>query len=369
MDTRVVLYIIVLLFGFFLITLNRQGSTERKVYIILTCTLLVLESSLRSVLVGPDTYSYCVEFMDVKGESWGDIWHGFIDAYIYGVGKDPGFHVLIKFFLNFSDNFNLFLLLIALIFFVPLGKILYKNTTTIWQLMFAFVLYIALFHIIALSGIRQQIATGGCFMAYLCLGKDKPIRASIILLVSTTFHVSALLFFLMLAAYFLFLKKEVHVEKQIHFVSLLLIPVMLVSAKGFMGWLASFLANDYYGVYSEKIMAGGAETFVLLMELLSFICFVCINKENIKNNKSYNLLYATLPMTTLFAPLIMLDGAMIRLVQYFSIFMLLLFPLSVELKFKGSRNTIYLIAIIILLILSLRNPFNYSFFWDVTQTV
>ena len=322
---------------------------------------------MRSVLVGPDTYQYYLEFLRVKTESWNEIWHSFIDAYIYGEGKDAGFHVLIKFFLNFSDSFNLFLLLIAFVFFVPLGKILYDNTTNIWQLMFAFVLYIALFQIIALSGIRQQIATGGCFMAYLCLSKDKPIRASIILLVSATMHVSSLIFFLMVAGYFLFLKQEIHIEKQIHLASLLLIPVMLASANAFMGWLASFLKNDYYECYSEKMMAGGAETFVFMMILLSVLCFICISKDAIVSNKKYNLLYATLPMSSLFCPLIMLDGAMIRLVQYFSIFMLLLFPLSVELKFRSSRNIIYIIAIIILLILSLKNPFHYTFFWEVNS--
>lgn len=365
MDSRIYLYIIVILFGLSLIALSKQDHGSRKIYVILITTLLVLESSLRSVYVGPDTYQYYTEFMSVKTLTWDYIWRCFGYAYIDGSGKDPGFHVLIKFFLNFSDSFNLFLLLIALIFFVPLGKILYENTTSIWQLMFAFVLYIALFHIIALSGIRQQIATGGCFMAYLCLNKNKPISAVIILLVSTTFHVSASIFFLMVGSYFLFLKKEVHVEKQIHFASLLLIPVMLVSAKGFMGWLASFLANDYYAVYSEKTMAGGAETFVLLMELLSLICFICIKKEILLLNKSYNLLYATLPMTTLFAPLIMLDGAMIRLVQYFSLFMMLLFPISIDLKFKSASRSIYVIAIIILLVLSLSNSFHYTFFWEL----
>ena len=366
MDTRVVLYIIVLLFGLLLITSNNQHPTARKVYIISICTLLVLESSLRSLLVGPDTYSYYVEFEGVKNQHWGEIWHSFIDTYIYGEGKDAGFHVLIKSFLFFSDSFNFFLFVIALIFFIPLGKILYSNTTNIWQLMFAFVLYIALFHIIALSGIRQQIATGGCFMAYQCLSNNKPIRAAILILVSITLHVSATIYLLMIGAYYVFLKQEIHIEKQIHLASLLLIPVMLVSARGFVGWMASFLINDYYGGYAEKAIAGGAETFVLLMELLSLICFICINIEIIKNNKSCNLLYATLPMTTLFAPLVMLDGAMIRIVQYFSIYMLLLFPLSIELKFKRYTYSIYLIAIIILLVLSLRQPFNYTFFWEIT---
>lgn len=366
MDTRIVLYIIVLVFGLFLIASNNQGQTARKVYIISICTLLVLESSLRSVLVGPDTYSYYWEFLGVKNEHWREIWHSFIDTYIYGEGKDAGFHVFIKSFLFFSDSFNFFLFVIALIFFIPLGRILYSNTTNIWQLMFAFVFYIALFRIIALSGIRQQIATGGCFMAYLRLSNNKPIRASILILISATFHISATLFFLMIFAYYLFIKQEIHIEKQIHFTSLLLIPIMWVSARGFVGWLASFLKNDYYGAYSENAMAGGAETFVVLMELLSLICFVFINKETIKNNKSYNLLYATLPMTTLFAPLIMLDGAMIRIVQYFSIYMLLLFPLSIELKFKRYNYLLYLIAIIILLVLSLRQPFNYTFFWEIT---
>lgn len=365
MDIRIILYIVIIGFGFFFIMRNQHGDRTRKLYIWIVMPLLLLESSLRNINVGPDTISYYYEFLSVQDESWRQIWQSFFNTYVLGEGKDAGFHFLIKGFQGFSTDFNAFLFFIGLVFFIPLACILYENTNNMWQLTFAFTLYVALFQIIAMSGIRQQIATGGCFIAYLLLSKRKYKLSFLLVVFSGLFHISSLIFLTIILFYLLCEKFSFRIAKVLHIVSFLLIPAMVVASRSFISFLASFLKNDYYMAYAEHDLLGGAETYFVLMELLSLFCFICISKEAIIREKSLRLMYLTIPMTTILTPLVMLDGSMIRLGQYFTLFMMMLFPKGIELSFRNSRGLLYIISIITLVCLSLRDTFNYSFFWQM----
>ncbi len=368
MDIRVLLFCVIIGFGLLCIMRNKHDAKTRKVYIRLVIVLLLLESCLRSIWVGTDTISYYREFLDVINESWKAIWQRVFDAYVLGEGKDAGFHFLIKGFQWISTDFNLFLFFIGLLFYIPLGRILYLNTNNMWQLTFAFTLYVALFQIIALSGIRQQIATGGCFIAYLMLLKGNFKMSVMIVLLSGLFHLSSLIFLILILLFFLTEKFNLHFEKGIHVVSFALIPLMLRLAQPFILFLASFSKNDYYASYADRSMEGGAETFFYLMILLSLFCFLFISKKAICQDRSLKLMYLTIPMATILSPLVMLDGSMIRLGQYFTLYMMMLFPIGIELSFKKSRQLLYFIAIIILVVLSLKNSFDYTFFWQIPNS-
>ncbi len=228
--------------------------------------------------------------------------------------------------------------------------------------MFAFVLYVALFHIIALSGIRQQIATSGCFIAYLLLSKDKYIWASLIIILSGFFHISSLVFGALVGLYIMNVKWKWNLEKFFHACAILLIPVMLSSLIQFVSFIASFLENEYYQGYAEDGIAGGAMTYVVLMESLSVICFLFINKDILKSQPHVKIMYQVLPLATILVPLVTMNGAMIRLGQYFTIFMLMLFPYAIEGFFTRYYKWVYSASIFILLVLSLNNEYYYAIF-------
>lgn len=368
MDIRIVLYIVIIGLGLSFIIFKKNSPQARRYYIRIIVILLILESGLRSVMVGPDTYSYFLEFNGVPMESWDMIFQNFYNTYVLGEGKDAGFHFVIKIIQLFSTNFNVFLLVIAVLFYIPLGRILYENTTSILQLMFALTLFVALFQIIALSGIRQQIATGGCLTAYLLLSRDRYVLAILMVSLSATIHISSLLFFLIIGMYILNAKAQFDICKPLHIISLLLIPIAISQARSIILYLASFIANDYYSAYGDKSAAGGAGTYVLFIMLLSLFCLIFISKKALNSSKQLKLMYFTVPFATMLSPLVMFDGAMIRLGQYFTLFFMMLFPLGVELKFRDSQNLIYTIVIVALMILSLNNDFNYTFFWQINTS-
>ena len=324
--------------------------------------LFILESSLRSVNVGPDTQGYYNDYNTISGLSWSDIWGGFISSYQQGEGKDPGFVLFVKLVQALPGDFNFFLFVSALIFFIPLGLILYKYSTHSLQLVFAFTLYVALFHIVALSGIRQQIATGLTFLALYELGKGRMWRCILFIALGSIIHISALVFLL---APLLSLFNWRYL-KPIHLGSFLTIPFVALNAGAILSITASFLANDYYSAYGTGESTGEAFVYIILMELLSFFCYLAIKRDQLRDNPNVTLLYLMLPLLTVTVPLISLNGAMIRIGQYFTLYMMLLAPIAVDsLSRRTSRSGIYIIMIAALIVLSLNSgSFHYSFFWQ-----
>lgn len=362
MDIRLVLITLVILLGLFFNFGKDEGRRMQKWYVIIMITFLIFESSLRSVWVGPDTYGYYNDFEFIKGLNWSEVWGSFYSTYQQGEGKDPGFTLFVKVIQIFSGDFNFFLFIAALIFFIPLGIILYNYSSHTLQLAFAFTLYVALFHIVALSGVRQQIATGFTFMAFLLLGRRKRFYSMLVVFLASMLHISAASFLLVPLLSFL----NVRYLKPIHFASFAIIPIAIIYAGRIMLFLASFLANDYYTTYGQEESSGGAVLYIVLMELLSLFCYMAIRKKDVISVRDIGLLYIMLPLLTMTVPLITLNGAMIRMGQYFTLYMMLLAPIAIDLfTQKMMRTTAYCFAIAVLAFLSLSSgPFRYTFYWQ-----
>ena len=362
MNIKLALFAFVILLGMIFGTRKDVNRKQQKWYVILMTAVLILESSLRSVNVGNDTMSYYYTFLSIKNMSWGEIFASFSTSFKGGEGKDPGFALFVKIIQIVSGDFNFFLFVSALVFFIPLGMILYRYSNHILQLIFAFTLYIALFHIVALSGIRQQLATGFTFMAFLLLGDGKRILSALVIVLGSMLHISAALFLLVPVLSYM----NRRALKPIHLASFLTIPFAIIYAGAIMTFLASFLTNDYYGTYGEDESAGGAVTYIALMELLSFFCYIAIKKKSVVNDINTGLLYIMLPLLTMTVPLISLNGAMIRVGQYFTLYMMLLAPIALDsFSAKGSNKIYYFGMIAALVLLSFNSgAFDYSFFWQ-----
>ena len=278
MNVKLVLYIIIIVLGIIFGNGEDPNGFKRKSYIIIIISLLILESSLRSIYVGPDTIGYYYNFLADKENTWSDVWSYFKSSYVEGEGKDAGFLVFTKLVQLFTTDFHIFLFVCAIVFFVPMGVILYRYSTHILQLVFAFTLYVTLFNIVALSGIRQQLATGFSFMAFLQLGKKHYLKSLLLIIAGSFLHIS-LSFYLVVFAITLFGAKQV---KTIHLFSFATIPLVIVFAGPFMLFIASFLTNDYYSTYGSHAAMGGGYTYIILIELLSLFCFIAIKKEAVE---------------------------------------------------------------------------------------
>lgn len=367
MEIRYLIYAVIIISFFLLnqgwnLNSNLRQDKKRRTFIGIATFILVVESSFRGYSVGNDTINYYNEFNRVAYYSWNDVFYRFIET-IEGSEKDPGFQVIVKCFQLISGEFRIFLLGAAMWFFVPMGIILYRYSKNLYHLLFAYVLFVALFNIVVLSGVRQQLATGFSFCAYIALMNKKYIRSAIIIALGMTVHISSFVFCLLFPL-IIFCRST----KKFHLASLCLIPIVIAYGGTIALYMASFSPNDYYLGYGEHEAHMGSINFVLCLTASSLLSYLAIKKTEIISDYNLRLLYATLPLATFFAPLIMQGPSLIRLGQYFTLFFMITIPFSLD-KMFGIKNkdVCYGVAVILLLYMSLKSGFNYYFFWDDPQ--
>lgn len=352
MDSRVILFVLIIL-GYFLI-----GKKSRKGYIIFLCVLLCLEGGLRHIAVGRDTYSYFIHFLSSQNLSWSDILQQFKLAYLEGEAKDPGYLIVEKLFLSVSDDWQLFLFVLSSFFFYALGSFIYNNTRNSLQVLFAFVLYVALLHISILCVLRQAICMAITFLITPLILKRNWFLFAIITILASTIHVS-MLFVLFLYPISLM---NFTAKKYLLLLAFFLVPVIALNANGIISYMASFIENEYYMSYAESEGRSGAMSYFVLCSLVAL--FVFFNIEMFNTSKK-SLYVAGIIMLTLLAPLVIVHGTLIRLSQYFAFYMMFAIPIAFENKSVGlSPKFAYAIAITILIILTFNTSFSYYFFWE-----
>lgn len=342
---------------------SSKGNTPiyRRNYIIFMMIILTMESCLRGLSIGSDTYNYYYLFKSMGTESWVDIWQAFKTRYIDFKGtEDIGFNVYNKLIYTIWPNFSFFLFISALTFFIPLGKLLNKYTNDFQQLIFIFILYVALFNMIAMSGVRKEIALGCTIGAFMFYVDKKYVKCTICILLGTVIHMTTLLFLLIP---FLSLLKP-SILKTLHLLAFISVPAVIAFSKPIILLLAETSGNERYSVYAGEAQ-GGAMTFCILIEMISLFCLYAFRKIDLSQSPFLSKLYIMLPCFTFFAPLITNNGSMIRISQYFHLYLVLLFPYAIDLVFKGNRQAIYAILCLILCILSLMNSSSdYLFIWE-----
>lgn len=363
MDLRIFLYLFVIILGLVFIGLpNTQRN--RSIYINIILTMLILESCLRGLSVGTDTFKYKVIFDGVNSMSWDELFKMFRERYIeHANDMDVGYWILQKVVHIFSHDFQVFLFVCALFFFIPFGNLLKRFDIDMWDLVFIFVFYVALFNPIAMSGTRKEIALG---ISILCVIKylDKKYISAIIWFILGFFVHMSILGVLLIPALNLFGSKFI---KVIHGISFLTIPASILFSGQIIGFFAESVDNEHYSDYAQDVANGGGMTFVLLMELIILLCFIFIKRESLGKSYILKTMYSALPFATFFVPLITNNGSMIRLSQYFHIYVLFLLPYLISRVFTQDKRSLYGVLTILLFAMSMASDSvvsEYQFFWS-----
>ena len=350
MDTRFWIFTIVLLSYLMLRGSANKESAKRKL-VIIACGLLALESGLRHVCVGPDTFGYYGFFQKDASTPWQLVLAGLlVDGSDF---RDPGYSILSKAFSTIIPSWQLYLVALAGLFFLSLGRLWNRYIASLEGVLFATTLFIALFHIIVLSGMRQQItmSLSMLLIPYLEERKWKIVLPTI----AVGFLIHASFVFYLAFIPFYVLKKDRF--KLFLTIAILLIPFVAVSARSIVAFMASQMSNDYYMGYAQSTAEGNPYTYIALCTSISI--FFLFNYQMFKTAPVF--MKAAAVMMTLAVPLIVLDGSMIRIGQYFTIYMMLSLPYIVD--YTYSKN-MYLGMIVILCFLTYIQPQTYHFFWE-----
>lgn len=352
MDSRIYIYLL-FLFAYFILSHNGNSKRNANKFAKFCCFLLFLESGLRHANVGPDTPTYYMSFLGLKTESFLNLLNRYYDAYVLGVARDPSYSLIVKLFTTMTDSWQLFLLFAAGVYFGALYKFLTRYVETLQGMLLAFTFCISLFHIIPLSGMRQQFTMAIAMLLPSLIEGKRMLPFLAVVLMGSTIHVSLSFVLPLYFLYHYFLGNS----KKLIVLAFLCVPVIALGAKSILEVLVSFVNNNYYAGYltDEK---SGAFLYIVFFSFVVFTAIYYYDKVGLKNQK---LFCSTLIMISLTVPLIVVDGAMIRIGQYFTIYSMLFLPYIVH---QAKNKVLYYGLLIALLFLAFKGNFEYYFFWE-----
>lgn len=346
---------IILLFAFALIFLYKSPTKQkRKIFVCLASLQWILLSGLRHVSVGADTYEYYNSFVRSFDVSWKEAMENFKGVLSGDIeGKDPGYLLFEKICGYFTSNYQIYLIIVAIIFTGLMGYFIYVNSR---DPLISFLLYSCLFYaFFSITGIRQTIATAlSVFVGYELIKKRKLLLFVCIILLAATLHKSALIFL----PYYFFYNLNINLRYKI--VSSIVILCSFIFKYPLSVWFKEIAGYDNYGVY----VGAGANTFTLLLILLVMFMFV-FSKQILYKNEKNKYYYNALVIALFFVPLTYINPSAMRIVQYYSIFMMLVIPEIICVFKERDQRVVKFLFICTILILFLKaGNSGYLFFWQ-----
>lgn len=347
--------LLIILWG--IVLLGISNKKNKKLFCIIATFQWIILSGLRHISVGADTYSYKVNFFDpIEFISWEKLITDFYNIIFLGFpGKDPGYPILEKIFHIFSNNYQYFLLFIAIVFTVPMGRIIYKYSK---EPCLSFIIYSCLFYsFFAITGHRQTIVTGiAVFLGYELIKKRKFWKFLFIVLLMSTIHKSVIC---LIPFYFISPKK---ITKKYSIFMLSCFIIIFIFKNKIMEILGMIMG---YEDYINQFEGAGTWNFTFIFIVIIIVALyklpIIMNEENLDITIWYNATFIAL----IFIPLTFVDPNAMRVVQYFSVFIMLLIPEIIKSFNSKERGMIYFTAVSLIIVLFVRQNPQYLFFWQI----
>lgn len=333
---------------------NRIIIGKNKMICIIGSLNWIILSGFRNISVGADTYSYKVNFFDkIDSISWNKLLNDVYNKYILrlpNMEKDLGYRVFEKIFHFFSNTYQLYLIFIAIIFFILMGKFIYKYSKNVYL---SYILFSCLFYsFYAITGLRQTIATALVVFCGIDLIKERKFYKFVFLImIASTIHASALCF---LPFYWI---SRINISSKMILVYWGLIIGSFLFKNQVFNVFRLISGYDNYEFYSGA--TGG--TFLLLLLLLALFSSVFYKKiiDDQISSISLNALF----VSCIFSSMLLINPACMRVIQYYSIFLILLLPKCQYIFVNEYRRIFnFIVSSALILLLILNNP-TYSFFW------
>ena len=341
-----------------------RENRNRKNYIIFICIILILQSALRHVAVGADTYAYYLKFEEIKLTSWQEIWENFRSVYVLGEGKDAGYPLIQKVFQFFSGEYRIFLFFVAVIFFSSLGYFIYTQTKYISDVFVAIAIYEVLFYsFFSITGLRQTLATAFTFWGLHFIRQRKLWQYTLLMICAEFIHKSELLFY---PFYFI---ARLNRPRQLLAASFAIFPVMFVFGRSVAGIMALLSAQDNYMGYAlSDANPTGAVDFSIFLLGCGILGWIALRNAK-QRDSDMPIIYNAISIAIIFTPLTWIDSSLMRIVQYFSIFILVFLPYVINNLFRDYQTRIVAIVVLMVLFVSviiMRNV-DYAFMWEQMQ--
>lgn len=350
MNIFVINIVLTLLLGVLLLVVQ---PTERKkrIFIALMTINWTLISGLRGLTVGADTLVYKGRFERTAHTSWARLFENFYLVYVNEEGKDPGYAVFEKCVQIFTDNYQVYLVVVAVIFFAGMAWWIQKYSAEPCLSYLIFSSFLFAFY--ALTGLRQTLATVlVVFLGTKLIEERKFWRFLLVVAVAFTIHKSAICF---LPFYFL---ARIPVNKKMIAGMAILTPIVFIYNAEIFRFLGYLVGYEY-----AELENRGAYGFTFMYIAVTVVMLILLKyiREKCPHYKMY---YNALFMGLLFLPLVFVNPTAMRVVQYYSLFLMLSVPEIVRAFDKKTGSVIYTLMLVILFSASSVYNYEYVFFWQ-----
>lgn len=327
---------------------------------LLLCCLYAVQwiiiSGFRSYSVGADTLAYKIHSFDsIQSKSWQYIFKQFV-LYVKGAEtiKDPGYMIVEKAYQAvFGGNYTGFLVFIACLFTIPMTIWIYKYSDNVCL---SFMIYSALFYsFFAITGHRQTIASAlVIFGGYECMKKNKIIPLLLLHVIAFFIHKSSICFII------LYFVRFIKIDWLYWVVSIVGTVLCFIFRYRIMSFLGRIMR---YESYTDQFEGAGAYTFTLCLSLIVLATVLLYNRMRIGVDVKYAISATSLAL--FFTPLTFIDPSAMRVVQYFSVFIMILIPKIIQCFKEKDRAIINLVCYVFLFAYIVFKTGDYSFvFWS-----
>lgn len=349
-----ILIMIIMAYWLFFDKKKDMFSNANKIFCVVASIQWILISGLRDITVGADTIGYGRAFENVKLYSWDYVLKQNYDYLFNGLEtKDPGYTLLTKVFQIFCGDYQVFLLFIAVVFTVPMGIWIYKNSKMPWL---SFIIFSTLFYsFFSITGHRQTIATSlVVFIGYKYIKERKLIKFLILSFIAFMIHKSSAIFVI-----YYFIANIKLSRTYVKIVAIVAIIIIILGRQLYAPIAIFFGFGE--GMIDNEVEAGTTFVFcMLLVCVASFVLYKQIDKNREDSRFLYNAMFLTM-MTTL---LVMQNQSFMRIQQYFSVFIMLMIPEIVSSLKKREAMIVSVAGTVLLILLLVRNDPQYLFFWQ-----
>lgn len=335
---------------------DKPTRTKRAIFCALASLQWILLSGLRHVSVGADTLAYKVWSFDLLRDTpWSEVLRS-LQGWFTGQSavKDPGYSVLVKSVQFLSVDYQVFLIFIAVLFTVPLGVFIFRYSA---EPCASFLVYSCLFAgFFAVTGIRQTVATALVVLVGYKFIKERRLLPFLLLtMIAFTIHKSSLVF---LPFYFL-------AQKKITGGYVTAVIGLAAGVAVYRNQLMRLLgALSGYEQYAQQWAGAGTAVFTAMLVAVAAVA-LWRAPAVIGGDEDARIWYNALFGALVLVPLTYVDPSAMRVVMYYSLFLLLLVP-AVITSFTDARERVlvYYVAASALLVLFARVVPKYLFFWQ-----
>ncbi len=223
---------------------------------------------------------------------------------------------------------------------------------------FSFVIYMGLpVFLIVFSGLRQAIAVGICTLSILAIQKRKPIVFALLVLLATSFHYSAWMFFIAYPAYYLRMRFPVRVA------TAFFIPFVFLMRRPLFQTLSVLLKDD------AVMDNNNALTLFLIFFAIYFFCVIFMDDSD-EQNGYLNLFF----LTCICQAFSGIYGTAMRVGYYFMTALPILLPSTIKgMKKEQDRKLMNIITVACFALFAIytfaqkdsyANTNPYLFFWE-----